>query len=336
MRYGNSVPLFFLENHILLKLNIKEVPYYGRNNRFLIQSYWGGGYLYPITLTSAVYDLEGTLLSDILSTMNNNIEGKQEAGDYASASHNHDSIYAKLNHTHAISDITNLQSTLDGKASSNHTHAIANITNLQSTLDGKQPKGDYAAASHTHAYLPLTGGTITGDLKLDPRGYYITTNGANGGTGGFYLFARIKITDAYQNSPITFILTERGQPGQMYLSVGFSNSSTSDPELYYFRYRGINYGAYIRKNTTSIWDIYVRKEEAWGGLLCDGIHGAHSHQFSISYPGTAVTSLPSGYTAAAPFIHSSLDSYNYRFEGNNGRISAVQSGSPNDGMLWAW
>ena len=54
--------------------------------------------------------------------MNSSIEGK------ASSNHNHDSIYAKLNHTHSISD----------------------IINLQSTLDGKQPKGDYATASHTH------------------------------------------------------------------------------------------------------------------------------------------------------------------------------------------
>lgn len=37
-----------------------------------------------------------------------------------------------------------------------HTHAISEITNLQTTLDGK------AAASHTHSYLPLSGGTMTG------------------------------------------------------------------------------------------------------------------------------------------------------------------------------
>ena len=29
-------------------------------------------------------------------------------------------------------------------ASESHTHSISNVTNLQSTLDGKQPKGDYA------------------------------------------------------------------------------------------------------------------------------------------------------------------------------------------------
>lgn len=64
--------------------------------------------------------------------------------------------YAASSHTHAISNITNLQAQLDGKqakgsyAASSHTHTIANVTNLQSTLDSKQPKGDYASASHSH------------------------------------------------------------------------------------------------------------------------------------------------------------------------------------------
>lgn len=54
-------------------------------------------------------------------------------------------------------------------ASESHTHSISNVTNLQSTLDGKQPKGDYATTkaltdglagkantSHTHAVADVT------------------------------------------------------------------------------------------------------------------------------------------------------------------------------------
>ena len=75
---------------------------------------------------------------------------------------------ANTNHTHSITNITNLQSQLDGKANSvhthddryytetemntklngkansSHTHSITNITNLQSQLDGK------ANSVHTH------------------------------------------------------------------------------------------------------------------------------------------------------------------------------------------
>lgn len=54
-------------------------------------------------------------------------------------------------------------------ASESHTHSISNVTNLQSTLDGKQPKGDYATTkaltdglagkankAHTHAVDDVT------------------------------------------------------------------------------------------------------------------------------------------------------------------------------------
>lgn len=90
-------------------------------------------------------------------------------------------------HTHSISDVTGLQSALDGKAAVgsfaavNHTHTISNITGLQSALDSKQPAGSYlteipeeyltqpeadglyqpvgsyAAASHTHSISQVTG-----------------------------------------------------------------------------------------------------------------------------------------------------------------------------------
>lgn len=42
-----------------------------------------------------------------------------------------------------------------------HSHAISDITSLQSALDGK------AASNHSHSYLPLSGGNLTGDLILN-------------------------------------------------------------------------------------------------------------------------------------------------------------------------
>jgi Phage tail repeat like len=74
------------------------------------------------------------------------LDGKQATGSYAAATH-----------THAISDVTGLQTALDGKAALSHTHTIANVTGLQAALDGKQASGSYAAASHTHAIADVTG-----------------------------------------------------------------------------------------------------------------------------------------------------------------------------------
>ena len=48
-------------------------------------------------------------------------------------------------HSHAISDVNNLQTTLNGKAASQHTHVINDVTELQNALDGK------ANTQHNHA-----------------------------------------------------------------------------------------------------------------------------------------------------------------------------------------
>ena len=68
-------------------------------------------------------------------------------------------------------------------ASESHTHSISNVTNLQSTLDGKQPKGDYATAkaltdglagkankAHTHAVADVTNLQATLDGKIPKTG----------------------------------------------------------------------------------------------------------------------------------------------------------------------
>ena len=90
-----------------------------------------GSYLYPITLIDSVYNLSGVSLQSIL-------DNKQPIGDYALSTHNHDSIYSKLGHT----------------------HTIANISGLQNALDGKQAAGSYAA-NHTHNYIPINSAFLT-------------------------------------------------------------------------------------------------------------------------------------------------------------------------------
>ena len=105
---------------------------------------------------------------------------------------------ASESHTHSISNVTNLQSALDGKqpkgsyatskaltdglagkANASHTHTIANVTGLQAALDGKQPKGSYATttaltdglagkanSAHTHVIANVTGLQVALDGKL--------------------------------------------------------------------------------------------------------------------------------------------------------------------------
>ena len=77
-----------------------------------------------------------------------NITGKPST--YPPSSHNHDTVYSKLGHTHTTADITDLKGILDNKANTYHTHVISDINSLQTILNGK------AAAIHTHSISDIT------------------------------------------------------------------------------------------------------------------------------------------------------------------------------------
>lgn len=102
-------------------------------------------------------------------------------------------------------------------ASESHTHSISNVTNLQSTLDGKQPKGDYATAkaltdglagkantSHTH-----TKSQITDFPEIPDTSTLIPKTGARGSVAGWEVSGRYTSTTVTitKDSPDT--LTEK-------------------------------------------------------------------------------------------------------------------------------
>ncbi len=64
----------------------------------------------------------------------------------------------------SIGKITNLQTSLDGKAASVHNHIIADVTNLQGTLDGKQQLDSdltaIAALTHSTGHVIISNGTM--------------------------------------------------------------------------------------------------------------------------------------------------------------------------------
>lgn len=99
------------------------------------------------------------------------LDGK-DSTEFANASHTHTIAQvsnlqstldgkAAASHTHTIANVTNLQSALDGKAAKTHSHTIAQVSGLQSALDGKAPSSHshsgYAAASHTHTISNVSG-----------------------------------------------------------------------------------------------------------------------------------------------------------------------------------
>ena len=100
-------------------------------------------------------------------------------------------------HSHQISDVTNLQTSLNGKANSTHSHSISDVTNLQSTLNDKLEDSDLLDLiypigaiymekdTRSHSVCPIQqtlGGTWT---RIENRFLYASENGQGlGNTGG--------------------------------------------------------------------------------------------------------------------------------------------------------
>lgn len=91
------------------------------------------------------------------------------------------SNFSSIAHSHAISDITNLQSALDGKAPTSHTHSTSQITGLDSALAGK------ANSSHTHAISDITNLQTSLNGKANLTGGNTFTDGQQI-TNGFVQF----------------------------------------------------------------------------------------------------------------------------------------------------
>lgn len=111
---------------------------------------------------SAQTDLQGALddKSDV---------GHDHDGVYAAAAHNHDSAYAALAHDHSGTyapvahnhdgSYALISHNHDGSyAASSHAHSISDVTGLQSALDGKIPSGSLISSGANN--------TITADPKF--------------------------------------------------------------------------------------------------------------------------------------------------------------------------
>lgn len=99
---------------------------------------------------------------------------------------------ANTNHTHSITNITNLQSQLDGKANSVHTHddRYYTETEMDEKLNGK------ADSSHSHSINDVTGLQSKLDTIPSLTSTSITVSGTdNQGTITFYKFGKIVIME---------------------------------------------------------------------------------------------------------------------------------------------
>lgn len=155
-------------------------------------------------------------------------------------------------------------------------------------------KTDFAAASHTHSYLPLSGGTVTGTTYFT-NGIRVKAFGGTSGTAGYALIATIKISSSYQNSPIELTFSRRGDQCPTRLSIGFTSVNSSDPGLNYFKAFGATNVAWLYKSATSTWQLYIQKSEGYDTIdVLNLFHPSQAGGISITWGSGQVSSIPSG------------------------------------------
>ena len=151
------------------------------------------------------------------------------------------SKYATKSHSHAISDVTGLQTALNGKAASSHTHGMSDVTGLQDSLDAK------AALSHTHGMSDVTGLQAALDAKADADSvpsscvaYADTLPTASGSAPGCVIVTGA--TSETQTRGHVYSLLRHEQSITRDLNVSFSTSVFTDG-LFRVYGSGSNYGS---------------------------------------------------------------------------------------------
>lgn len=190
-----------------------------------------------------------------------------------------------------------------GAATSSHTHTAASIgarpntwlpskSEIESVLTG-------AVTSHSHSnYLPLTGGTATGQTYFKQGTLIHKANNA-GGTAGYLHVAEIKITSGHMNQAIYMAYMQRGHSQVNTLEISFVNNSSNDPNLGYLLKTGQT-NAFIHKAAANTWNLYIQKTESYDCIdVIEFKKGSYSSGITVTWKDTNITSLPSGYVAAS-------------------------------------
>lgn len=160
--------------------------------------------------------------------------------------------------------------------------------------------------------LEIAGDTrITGTQERLGNKYTLSTPGV-AGTAGYILMARIEITAANADTPITFVLSRRQAESAMTVHVSLRNSTATASSLSSIRYEGSNYGAFLIKLDELTWDLYVQKGSTYDTITLQDWWTSQTMEsrVRVTFPGTLVASLPDTYYRATPLVPESiLDSF---------------------------
>ena len=172
------------------------------------------------------------------------------------------SSFAPAPHSHPISDVTNLQSSLDGKAATSHTHtkaqitdfththAISDTTGLQAALDAKQ-----ATLVSGINFRSVNGTSLlgSGDLSITGINKVTINSGVNASWNysATYMITRVVVITTGSLAAFKIGITNGGE--ELFPETPFDASSVNAVQLnYYASTGGTIYFNGITSSTTLI------------------------------------------------------------------------------------
>lgn len=171
-----------------------------------------------------------------------------------------------------------------------------------SSLFGAQPPSYYLNYNNLSnkpslAFLPLTGGIVTGSLGLR-SGSYVQTFSGGSGSDGYIRIATISIISHYQNAPIYFKIQQRGKIGSD-IYIAFKNVPNTSPEIDYFIKTSSSLDAYVHSPSSTLYHLYIGKSEGYDNIAVTAYHlPPYMSGTNLTWDGTFVASVPTGGTSA--------------------------------------
>lgn len=144
--------------------------------------------------------------------------------------------------------------------------------------------------------------TVFEKQNVEKQGSYVHYTRGTSGTAGYARIATIKVNTNYANVPIEFKLLQRRLTPAVY-SITFANADSTDPALSTFYHYNITTPAYLVKTTTSTWDFYVQKSEAYDGISVVELNNSKYMEdaVTITWQSDQVSTLPSGYVTSEQY-----------------------------------
>jgi hypothetical protein len=130
---------------------------------------------------------------------------------------------------------------------------------------------------------------------------------------GYILMARIQVTAANADTPISFVFTQRRAATPMTVHVTLTNSTAEASTVNKVVYEGSNYGAFLVGTDDLTWDLYVQKGSEWDTITLQDWWTSKTMEsrVTVTFPGTLVDTLPSPFWRATPAKLESLLDYIY-------------------------